>query len=128
MSTFHWPSGLAVVCPLVIFVFAYVRNLKEMERKSMPSENGLMLGKRKIAFNESGITDSSHLGVSVYRWEALQGVEQYRGNVYLFLDTMLAQIFPASSFENSADRESFVEFINNIHAKSLQAGANGEVA
>ncbi|BFM12469.1 hypothetical protein R50072_26220 [Simiduia litorea] len=94
----------------------------------MPSENGLMLGKRKIAFNESGITDSSHLGVSVYRWEALQGVEQYRGNVYLFLDTMLAQIFPASSFENSADRESFVEFINNIHAKSLQAGANGEVA
>ncbi|MDN3640591.1 YcxB family protein [Simiduia curdlanivorans] len=112
LSKFHWPSGLAMAFPFVIFVFAYINNLKEIERKSMPNEDGLMLGKRKIEFNESGITDSNRFGVSVYKWEALQGVEQYQGNVYLSLDTMLAQIFPASSFESSVDRESFVEYIN----------------
>lgn len=112
LSKFHWPSGLAVAFPFVLFIFAYISNVKEIERKSMSNEDGLMLGKRKIEFNESGITDSNRLGVSVYKWEALQGVEQYQGNVYLSLDTMLAQIFPASSFESSVDRESFVEYIN----------------
>jgi len=120
LSKFHWPSGLAVALPFLIFIFAFAYNFKKIEKRSLPKQNGLMLGKRTIKIDESGITDTSRLGTSTYSWEALDVIEEHKGNVYLFVDTMLAQIIPSSAFESRSEMEEFVEHIEKMHNKALQ--------
>jgi hypothetical protein len=95
-----------------------------MERNSTPKENGLMLGKRTIEIDESGIKDISNLGTSIYKWEALEEVVKHEGNVYLFLDTVLAQIIPYSAFKNQDEMEEFATQIELMHNKLLQPNAD----
>jgi len=115
VSKLHWPTALATSLPFLIFIFVFIGNLKKIERNSTPNENGLMLGKRIIEINDSGITDSNSLGTCTYSWHALQEVVVHEGNVYLFLDTMLAQIIPYSTFVNKDEAEEFAKNIDKLH-------------
>lgn len=123
LPNFHWPSALATSVPFLIFIFAFFAYLNKIEKGSIPKENGLMLGFRTIEINESGIKDFNHLGTSTYNWEALEEIVTHEGNVYLFLDTILAQIIPSSAFETKSDMEEFVQFISTLHHKSLKSEA-----
>jgi len=71
LSQLHWPTALLTSVPFLIFIVVFVGNLKRIEKRSIPQENGLMLGKRTIEISESGIKDTNSLGTSVYSWQAL---------------------------------------------------------
>lgn len=114
LSKFHWPSGLAAALPFAIFISAFAYNFKKIEKRSLPKQNGLMLGKRTIKIDESGITDTSRLGISTYSWDALDVIEEHKGNVYLFVDTMLAQIIPSSAFNSRSEMEEFIDHIEKM--------------
>lgn len=117
LSLFHWPTAVATAVPFVVLIIAFVANLRRLEKSSIPKENGLMLGKRTIEIDESGIKDSSALGTSAYKWQAVEEIVEHEGNVYLFLDAIQAQVIPASSFSNREEVEDFVKHVKEIHSR-----------
>lgn len=121
LSKFHWPTALLTLLPFLVFIGVFISYLKKIEKNSKPKENGLMLGKRVIEINDSGIKDTNSFGSSLYKWQALEEVVTHEGNVYLFLDTMLAQIIPSSAFENEAEIEEFTKNVDKLHNNLLQS-------
>lgn len=117
LSNFHWPTALVTSFPFLVFIVVFISYLKKIEKNSAPKENGLMLGKRIIEIDDSGIKDTNNLGSSLYKWEALEEVVMHEGNVYIFLDTMLAQIIPSCAFENQNEAEEFKKNIEEMHNK-----------
>ena len=124
LSKFHWPTALVTSLPFLVFIGAFISYLKKIEANSIPKENGPMLGNRVIEINDSGIKDTNSFGSSIYKWQALEEIVIHEGNVYLFLDTMLAQIIPSSSFENQDEMEEFTKHVEKLHNKLLQPNAN----
>lgn len=79
-----------------------------------------MVGESKIEFCGKGITDTTLLGVSFYKWEAVEDVVENDGAVYIFLDKMLAEILPASSFKDTEERTELIDYVKSkMYNKSL---------
>lgn len=79
-----------------------------------------MIGESKVEFCDKGITDTTSLGVSFYKWEAVEDVVENNGAVYVFLDKMLAEIFPSPTFKDSSERTEFIGYVKSkMHNKSL---------
>jgi hypothetical protein len=120
LPSFHWPTALLIAVPFLFLIGVFFYNLKNIQKKLLPNSNGLMIGESKIEFCDKGITDTTSLGVSFYKWEAVEDVVENNGAVYVFLDKMLAEIFPASTFKDSGERTELIDYVKNkMHNKSL---------
>ncbi|RUO38613.1 hypothetical protein CWE13_02920 [Aliidiomarina shirensis] len=104
ISSFHWPSAAMAAIPFVVFIFAYANNMRKLHQSSIPNENGLMLGEKTIEFGTDGITEINTLGKCFYKWESVESVEDNNGDLYIFLDKLLALIVPASSFSSDIEK------------------------
>lgn len=123
-SQFHWPSALITTIPFLVFISTFLGYLSKVKLNALPNENGLMLGERTIEIDESGIRDTNSFGTSLYKWKSLHEVAVHKGNVYLFLDTMLAQIIPSSAFENEDEAEEFKRRVEIMHNEARQPTAD----
>lgn len=119
-AKFHWPSALAASAPLLLFIAAILAYLSKAKSNSLPKENGPTLGKRVIEINDRGIRDTNSFGTCLYKWTSLDEVVLHEGNVYLFLDTMLAQIIPSSTFSSKFKAEEFKRRVETMHNNALQ--------
>jgi len=108
---FHWQTGLFTAIPFVLFIAFIIFNSKRLEKKLLPNSNGLMLGDKELKFCDSGITDTSSLGYSFYKWKAVREVVINDGDLYIFLDKTLAEIIPYSSFSDANEIDQLVCFI-----------------
>lgn len=124
LSKFHWPTALLTSVPFLVIIAAYISYLKGMAKNTLAKENGPMLGKRIIEIDESGIKDTNSFCSSIYKWEALEEVVIHEGSVYLFLDTMLAQIIPSSAFESQAEVQEFTREVEKMHKNIVQPTAS----
>ena len=104
LSGFHWPSAAIAALPFVVFIVAYSSNMRKLRQSSTPNENGLMLGEKTIEFGTDGITEINPLGKCFYKWESVESVEDNNGDLYIFLDKLLALIIPASSFSSDTEK------------------------
>ncbi|WP_417705667.1 YcxB family protein [Rheinheimera aquimaris] len=104
LSSFHWPSAAIAALPFVVFIVAYYINMRKLRQSSIPHENGLMLGEKTIEFATAGITEINPLGRCFYKWESVESVEDNSGDLYIFLDKLLALIIPASSFSSDIEK------------------------
>lgn len=104
LSSFHWPSAAIAALPFVVFIVAYSSNMRKLRQSSTPNENGLMLGEKSIEFGADGITEINPLGSCFYKWEGVESVEDNNGDLYIFLDKLLALIIPASSFSSDIEK------------------------
>ena len=104
LSRFHWPSAAIAALPFVVFIAAYSRNMHKLRQSSTPNENGLMLGEKTIEFGIDGITEINPLGNCFYKWECVESVEENNGDLYIFLDKLLALIIPACSFSSDTEK------------------------
>jgi hypothetical protein len=104
LSSFHWPSAAIAALPFVVFIVAYSSNMRKLRQSSTPNENGLMLGEKTIEFGTDGITEINPLGNCFYKWESVKSVEDNHGDLYIFLDKLLALIIPASSFSSDIEK------------------------
>ncbi|GAA58734.1 hypothetical protein P20652_0591 [Pseudoalteromonas sp. BSi20652] len=105
LSNFHWPSGLIVAVPFLIFIIVFLYNINKLKKQSIPNENGVMIGDKTIEFQADGICETNHLGRYFYKWQAVEATEENKGDLYIFIDKLLALIIPASTFTNEAEKE-----------------------
>ena len=105
ISCFHWPSAALAAFPFVVLIVASHINMRKFRQLSIPRDNGLMLGEKTIEFNSEGIVEISQLGNCFYKWECVEAVEENNGDLYVFLDKLLALIIPSSSFSSDAEKE-----------------------
>ncbi|MBD0411909.1 YcxB family protein [Pseudoalteromonas distincta] len=111
LSDFHWPSGLIVAVPFLILIIVFLYNNHKLKEQSIPNENGVMIGDKTIEFQADGIRETNHLGSYFYKWQAVEAMEENKGDLYIFVDKLLALIIPASTFTNEAEKEELKAFI-----------------
>ena len=104
-SDFHWQSALITAIPFSIFLVAFLYNINKFKKLSIPNENGVMIGEKTIEFRSGGINEINHLGSCFYKWDAIEAIEENNGDLYIFVDKLLALIIPANSFENEAEKD-----------------------
>lgn len=104
-SSFHWQSSLITTAPFVIFISAFLFNIKKFKRLSIPKENGLMLGNKTIEFRSEGINEINSFGHCFYKWEIVESLEENKDDIYIFVDKVLALIIPSESFSTSGEKE-----------------------
>ena len=104
-SDFHWQSALITAIPFSIFLVAFLYNINKFKKLSTPNENGVMIGEKTIEFQSGGINETNHLGSCFYKWDAIEAIEENKGDLYIFVDKLLALIIPANSFESEAEKD-----------------------
>lgn len=104
LSSFHWPSAAIVALPFVVFIAAYYINMRKLRQSSIPKGNGLMLGEKTVEFGADGITEINPVGRCFYKWESVDAVEENNGDLYIFLDKLLAIIIPSASFSSDIEK------------------------
>jgi hypothetical protein len=110
-ESFHWQSAAIAIAPFLIFIVSYYLNVRKFKMLCIPNENGLMIGKKTIEVNSEGITETNPLGNCFYRWEAIEAIEEHEGNIYMFVDNLLALILPPESFTSEEEKDEFKELI-----------------
>lgn len=112
IESFHWPSAAISAFPFVLFIGYSYLNIYNYRKLSVPNADGLMLGSKNLVFDSDGINETSSLGGSFYKWQAVEGVEENDGDIYIFVDKFLAIIVPESAFSSSADKVELRELIS----------------
>ncbi|KDC53182.1 YcxB family protein [Pseudoalteromonas fuliginea] len=97
--------------PFLILIIVFLYNNYKLKEQSIPNENGVMIGNKKIEFQADGICETNHLGSYFYKWQAVEAMEENKGDLYIFVDKLLALIIPASTFTNEAEKEELKAFI-----------------
>ncbi|BED90725.1 hypothetical protein PspMM1_31930 [Pseudoalteromonas sp. MM1] len=111
LSDFHWQSGLIVAVPFLILIIVFLYNNQKLKKQSIPNENGVMIGNKTIEFQADGICETNHLGSYFYKWQAVEAIEENKGDLYIFVDKLLALIIPASAFTSEAEKEDLKDLI-----------------
>lgn len=101
---FHWQSALITAVPFSIFIMAFLYNINKFKKLSIPNDNSVMIGDKTIEFRPDGINEIHRLGHCFYKREAIEAIEEHKGNLYIFVDKLLALIIPADSFASEAER------------------------
>ncbi|MBQ4838496.1 YcxB family protein [Pseudoalteromonas luteoviolacea] len=104
-SDFHWQSALITAIPFSIFLVVFLYNINKIKKLSIPNENGVMIGEKTIEFQSGGINEIHHLGSCFYKWDAVEAIEENKGDLYIFVDKLMALIIPANSFESEAEKD-----------------------
>ena len=112
-SDFHWQSGLIAAVPFSIFLLAYLYNINTLKKLSLPNENGVIIGEKKLAFQSDGIYETHHLGTCFYKWTAVEAIEEYHGDLYIFVDKLVALIIPANSFADEQEKNELKALVKN---------------
>ena len=104
-ASFHWQSSLVTAAPFVILIVVFLFNIKKCKRLSIPKENGLMIGSKTIEFQSEGINEINSFGHCFYKWEIVEALEENKGDIYIFVDNLLALIIPSESFSTESEKE-----------------------
>ena len=110
-SDFHWQSALITAIPFLIFIVAFLYETNKFKKLSIPNENGVMIGEKKLEFQSDGIMETYHLGSCFYKWEAIEAIEENKGDLYIFVDKLLALIIPANSFSSESEKSELKEIV-----------------
>lgn len=99
--------------PVIAFFFTYAWKVQNLRKAMMPFEHGTILAFRELILNDSGITFKSAKITTEYQWGAIQSVTNDHGNVYLYIDNLMAIIIDANEFTSPEHRKSCIQFIKS---------------
>ncbi|WP_404408120.1 YcxB family protein [Pseudidiomarina marina] len=105
LSSFHWPSAALTTLPFMAFIIVYFVNMHKLQKSSIPNENGMILGEKTIEFKSEGIIEIGSLSKCFYKWESIGSLEENNGDIYLFVDKLIALIIPARYFSSDVEKE-----------------------
>lgn len=111
IKDFHRPTAIFVLIPFFFLTLSYLNLILQSQKSAKPSKEGLVIGDHEIEFLDEKISDITPLGTSFHRWEAVEDIVVHRGNIYVFLDTMLAYILPNSSFTSKKEMNDLAEYL-----------------
>ena len=108
----HVDVGLIVVTSIlyVVFYFFFIyRSLRKT--RNTPKEDGAMLGKKELEFTDDQIICTGRDSSSQYKWSAVKSLEESKKAFYLYLDTNMGIVIPKRSFKDTAEQQSYRQFI-----------------
>lgn len=102
-----WVSAAIGALPLLLFIIVYALNMIKLQNLIHPKKDGILLGEKTIEISEEGINEKHSLSHSFYSWDCIESILENQGDIYLFLDKMLALIIPATAFSSEAEKAEF---------------------
>lgn len=122
-SSIHWPTVFTITIPFMLFIFIGFIENRRVAKCYKPNENGIMLGDKEVEITDKGIKEEHPYGHNFYKWNVVESIEENNGAIYIFVDKVLALIFPSSAFEDAKLKREFLDFVNSMHYKSTQPTA-----
>ncbi|MGB0843575.1 MAG: YcxB family protein [Alphaproteobacteria bacterium] len=97
---------------LVLFVclICLMVQLSIVSKALLPSENGLVLGRRTYEIEEDGLVVSQDGTQQAFMWSSINEVVEDDNSVYLFVDKNMAHIFPKAVFASNIQAQEFAAF------------------
>lgn len=123
---FHVPTAglvLGIISCLVIWVYFYNKKyIKAFE----PKTNGSFLGTHNFEFDEWGIHSYGDNYDAKHSWNVVQEIQRDSGLIIIFVDTVMAFIFPE---EKLNDPDNFYKIVSNMfeYNHSLKRAAKNAV-
>ena len=95
---------------LVVFYFVWERYsyLKFLENNV--SNNGIILGKWLVNVTNKTITKTKASCYIEYQWQCVKSIEKGKDCIYIFVDEMVALVFPLSQIPNGLESYLYQRF------------------
>ena len=94
----------SVVC-VVVYFFAINRSLNKT--KSIPNNDGAILGKKEMEFAEDKIIYKTSNSEGSSAWTTIKKLEENSKAFYLYMDTNMAILVPKRVFKDKSEEETF---------------------
>lgn len=105
----------SVAC-ILVYVFAINRSLNKT--KSIPDNDGTILGQKEMEFAEDKIIYKTANSEGSSDWTTIKKLEESSKAFYLYMDTNMAMLVPKRVFKDKSDEEIFKTLIRQkINAK-----------
>lgn len=120
---FHWPTAILTGSFFLAFVLLFLYLVKRDQKAAMPKREGCILGTREFEMTDDGFSESTAIGKSFIRWSAVEEIIEDSEGCYLFIDTILACIIPASAFSSEAEKRAFIAMVSErtgLSAKEIR--------
>ena len=95
-------SSIFFVC---VYVFAINRSLNKT--KSIPDNEGTILGQKDVVFAEDKITYKTENSEGSSNWKTIKKLEESSKAFYLYMDTNMAMLVPKRVFKDKSDENAF---------------------
>lgn len=93
LSDFHWPTAIVLLLVFVLFVGVFMYQMNQIQKSSVPYEDGVLLAPKELIFDDEGINDKTEYGTNIYQWQAVRRIEEHKGHIYIFLDKCWLRLF-----------------------------------
>lgn len=107
-----WISVGIGALPLIVLNGIVQYNLRTQQKRCMPRENGTTFSPKRMEISEQGITETSETTTSFYAWSCVDEMVDEDGDIYIFLDTVVAHIIPATAFQSDAHQQQFKSLVD----------------
>jgi hypothetical protein len=119
-SSINLPTVFTTAIPFMLIIFIGYIERRRVAKCYKINENGIMLGDKEFEISDKGIKEEHLYGGNFYKWNAVESIEEHNGAIYIFVDKILALIFPSSAFEDAKLKREFLELVNSMHCKFIQ--------
>lgn len=99
-------SSLACSLVFVLLTFLQLRNTK-----NIPKDDGSILGKRTLQFDDNEINCKAADSTTILKWKHVKSIDNGKSAFYLYLDTNMAILVPKRYFETDMAQKQFVDFV-----------------
>jgi hypothetical protein len=94
----------STICVLV-YVWAINRSLNKT--KSIPDNDGTILGRKELEFSEDKIIYKTEHSEGSSAWTTIKKLEESSKAFYLYMDANMAMLVPKSVFKDKSDEDEF---------------------
>lgn len=106
-------SMIVISSIIYILLFVVLMYINLSRSKSIPKDNGSLLGTKVYEFSDDHISFSDKDSSGQIQWNAIQSLEEDSKSFYLFLDTIMAILIPKRYFTNKSEEQAFRNFIQS---------------
>ncbi|MCC5916615.1 MAG: YcxB family protein [Cryomorphaceae bacterium] len=94
----------SIVC-VIVYVFVIYRGLNKT--KSIPNNDGAILGQKEVEFAEDKIIYKTANSEGSSDWTTIKKLEESSKAFYLYMDANMAILVPKKVFKDKADEDAF---------------------
>lgn len=100
--------GLSTVLALML-VLAVLRIALRVWVRSLPRDDGAVLGWHRVALEEDGLHEETRVGTAFVKWSGVVEVRDAGDYILVFIDRSIAHVVPKRAFASGAEARHFLE-------------------
>ncbi|MBS4025892.1 MAG: YcxB family protein [Clostridia bacterium] len=113
------PFVIASLIWVLLYPRYFTRHVEKHVSKMLnEGENKAMVGKHILSVNPDEIIETTDVGETKIRWNAIQKIVVTERQVYIFFGEMMAFIIPLRSFDEDIKLQDFVGTIKEFQSKA----------